>query len=384
MPKTIVYIGGFELPDKNAAAHRVINNSKAFRELGYKVVFIDASKDNNTSIDILKTKKEYFGFDTYSVPYPNRAKAWLNYLTDIKSFVKVIEKQHEVYMVILYNFQAIAMRKMMSYCKRKGIKCCADVTEWRSAKGEGIAYRILKDSDTWYRMKVLHKKLDGLIVISSYLKRYYSKQANVALVPTLVDTSEEKWNNPYKKSEDTLRLVYAGNPGLKDRLDILISALLKVDRSYVLDIVGVTKEQFLQYFPEFTDTISKNKDIIFHGRVSHREALDYVKRANYSCFFREKDRVSNAGFPTKLAEALTCGTPVLTNKTSDIGKYTNTSQGIVINDINDSSLIKGLTNAPYIMDVGISPFDYHSFIPRFRKFMIKEVENGYSTNKSDI
>jgi len=75
MPKTIVYIGGFELPDKNAAAHRVINNSKAFRELGYKVVFIDASKDNNTSIDILKTKKEYFGFDTYSVPYPNRAKA---------------------------------------------------------------------------------------------------------------------------------------------------------------------------------------------------------------------------------------------------------------------------------------------------------------------
>lgn len=372
MPKTIVYIGGFELPDKNAAAHRVLSNGKAFRELGYNVVFIDASKDKNTSNNILKTKKDYFGFDTYSVPYPNGAKSWLRYLTDIKSFVKVIEKQHEVCMVILYNFQAVAMRKMMNYCKRNGIKCCADVTEWRSAKGEGVVYRILKDSDTWYRMKILHKKLDGLIVISSYLKKYYSNQSNVVLVPTLVDTSEEKWNNPYKKSEDVLRLVYAGNPGLKDRLDILISALLEVDRPYVLDIVGVTKEQFLHYFPNFKNKLSNNKNIVFHGRVSHQEALNYVKKANYSCFFRENDRVSNAGFPTKLAEALTCGTPVFTNKTSDIAKYVNEINGIIVDDVTNQSLINGLLHAVPVVNFSGSPFDYHLFISELRRLMGNE------------
>ena len=35
----IIYIGGFELPDKNAAAQRVIGNSKALRDLGYETVF---------------------------------------------------------------------------------------------------------------------------------------------------------------------------------------------------------------------------------------------------------------------------------------------------------------------------------------------------------
>lgn len=370
MSKTIVYIGGFELPDKNAAAHRVINNGKAFRELGYNVVFIDASKDKSTSKNIIKTKKEYFGFDTYSVPYPDGAKAWLCYLTDIKSFVKVIEKQHEVCMVVLYNFQAVAMRKMINYCKRNGIKCCADVTEWRSAKGEGIVYRILKDSDTWYRMKILHKKLDALIVISSYLKKYYKNQSLVVQIPTLIDKSEDKWRNTYERSEETLYLVYAGNPGLKDRLDILISALLKVDRAYVLDIVGVTKDQFLHYFPSFKDKIKKIDNIVFHGRVSHQKALEYVKKANYSCFFRESDRVSNAGFPTKLAEALTCGTPVITNETSDLRLYIHDSEnGVLVSNIDVDDLSCTLNKIDNRLNVDTGLFDYHGYIDQFMKIM---------------
>ncbi len=273
MSKTIVYIGGFELPDKNAAAHRVLSNGKAFRELGYNVVFIDSSKDPDTSREILQTKKEHYGFETYSVRYPKGAKAWIKYLTDVKSYIKVIEKQQNVCMVILYNFQAIAMRKLLNYCKKKDIKCCADVTEWRSAKGEGVVYRLLKDSDTWYRMKVLHKKLDGLIVISSYLQKFYSDVKNVVRIPTLVDISEEKWKNPYSKSLDILKLVYAGNPGMKDKLDVLISALEHIKKPYILDIVGLTKEQFLRYYPEFEKKLDSN-GVVFHGRISHVTFLE--------------------------------------------------------------------------------------------------------------
>ena len=42
--KTIIYIGGFELPDKNAAAQRIIGNSYALKELGYEVIFLGVSK----------------------------------------------------------------------------------------------------------------------------------------------------------------------------------------------------------------------------------------------------------------------------------------------------------------------------------------------------
>ena len=37
---TVIYAGNFELPDKNAAAHRVVNNAKLFKELGFDTVFL--------------------------------------------------------------------------------------------------------------------------------------------------------------------------------------------------------------------------------------------------------------------------------------------------------------------------------------------------------
>ena len=45
MNKKILYVGGFELPDKNAAAHRVLGNAKAFRDLGNDVAFISIDSE---------------------------------------------------------------------------------------------------------------------------------------------------------------------------------------------------------------------------------------------------------------------------------------------------------------------------------------------------
>ena len=67
--KKILYIGGFELPDKNAAAHRVLAIAKGLRDSGNEVVFMGVSKDNRET-DVLKTKSVVQWFITYSVPYP--------------------------------------------------------------------------------------------------------------------------------------------------------------------------------------------------------------------------------------------------------------------------------------------------------------------------
>lgn len=373
MSKTIVYIGGFELPDKNAASHRVLNNAKLFQELGYKVVFIGVDKAIQSDTDILKTKSETQGFETYAIPYPKRGKSWFRFLTDVRAYIQVIEECNDVEMLILYNFQAIAMKKLMNYCHRNSIKCCADITEWRSAKGENLVYRVLKDSDTWYRMTRLHKQMDGLIVISSYLQAYYSYCRKTALVPTLVDISEEKWGNPYEKSKDVLRLVYAGNPGKKDKLDVLVKALQSVKRAFCLDVIGMTEEQFLHYYPDCKDLLSSR--IIFHGRISHNETLKFVKNANYSCFFRDDDRVSNAGFPTKLAEAFSCGTPVLTNETSDIADYVKHLQnGLLLRNLDIKTITKEIELAPPLLKVDNSIFDYHNYQNALHGFL-KRLEN---------
>ncbi|MGO5334510.1 glycosyltransferase [Enterococcus cecorum] len=358
----ILYIGGFELPDKNAAAHRVLSNAKILKQNDKEVVFIGVNKTLKYGTDILQTKQDVQGFESYEVAYPNGKKEWIDYLTKIENYIKIIENLENVDSVIMYNFQAIAMGRLLEYCKKNDIKCYADVTEWRSAKGESLIYRILKDSDTWYRMNILHKKMDGLIVISKYLEQYYCKCNNVVYIPTLTDTSEDKWINTYTKEKNFLKLVYAGNPGRKDRLDKLVEALDQVNVQYRLDIIGITYEQYLKYYPGHKTMLDNNKSIVFHGRLTHLETIDYVKKANYSCFLREDDRVSKAGFPTKFAESISCGTPVLTNKTSNISEYFSRNEnGVCINSFDPSVISEVINNLPFEMTVRRDLFDYRNY-----------------------
>jgi glycosyltransferase involved in cell wall biosynthesis len=44
-------------------------------------------------------------------------------------------------------------------------------------------------------------------------------------------------------------------------------------------------------------------------------------KSDFSIFIRPDRRSSHAGFPTKLAESMIAGTPVITNNTGDIGQY---------------------------------------------------------------
>ena len=42
---TILYVGGFELPDWNAAAHRVVANAMIFRAIGYRVLLLGVTRE---------------------------------------------------------------------------------------------------------------------------------------------------------------------------------------------------------------------------------------------------------------------------------------------------------------------------------------------------
>ncbi len=365
--ETYLYIGGFELPDKNAAAHRVIGIAKIFRELGKAVVFVGIRKDGEKNLPILSTKTEVYGFQAYSQAYPQNYRMWLQYITGIKNYLEVIGASGGVSGIICYNFPAVALEKIRRYCKRNGIHSYADVTEWYSVSGRPPVERLVKGVDTFYAMRIVHKKMDGLIVISKYLERYYRHHKKIACIPPLVDVSEEKWRSTSEKSLDLLKLVYAGSPGKKDRIDILVTALQEVTREYRLDVAGITEEEYLALYPEQAEWIRTNEKIIFHGRLSHRETLELIKAANYSCFFRDVSRLTSAGFPTKLVEALSCGTPVLTNRTSDIGEYlTGGKNGILIKETSTEEISKALNHAAYKMDIEPERFSYLNYIPAIK------------------
>lgn len=337
---TILYVGGFELPDKNAAAHRVLSNGKIFRELGYNVVFIDVDKELGYGNDVLNTEHMIQGFECWSIPYPRTYRQWINYLCNLSFLIAVVNHYKDVKAIIAYNYPVIALLRLKNYCTKNSIKIIADCTEWYSTKGKNIIFKVIKGIDSFLRMRVIQKKLDGLIVISSYLESYYQKCKNVVRVPPLVDFSEEKWSVTLSEFDnDKVNLVYAGSPGkTKDKLKFLIDNLyeLKEISNFSLNIIGITKEQYIEDFKELKPLLDQLEDKIgFHGRLSHVDSLKYVMMSDFSVFFRDDTRTNKAGFPTKFVESISCGTPIITTRNSELEQYIIEGENGFFIDIND-------------------------------------------------
>ncbi len=350
---TILYVGGFELPDKNAAAHRVLSNAKILRDLGYKVVFIDIDKSLSYSKKNIATNKNVQGFDCWSVPYPQKTIEWISYLSSI-NYINSMEKQYKnIEGIIAYNYPALALNNLKKYGKKNNIRVFADCTEWYSTKGSNLVFKVIKGFDSFLRMRIIQKRLDGLIVISKFLESYYSNTKNVVRIPPLVDINEKKWSKSNRKTingfDNRLHFVYSGSPGKnKDKIVNIIDALydLKDLSNYQMNIVGISKNQFISDFPNYQEKIdSLDKRVNFVGRVSHEESLKELQNSDYSIFIREKSRLTMAGFPTKFVESITCSIPIITTDSSDIKEYfTDETYGVLLKDSTVDSIKEALQN----------------------------------------
>ena len=374
----ILYVGNFELPDKNAAAHRVLNNAKLFRELGYDTVFLGTSKElvPGSQEDISKQKPTIIqGFDSYVEPYPMSALKWTERATGIGNVRKLYEKYPETKYIIYYNYGAMAMWRAKRFFLRRSVRVLADFTEWYCPR----TCNPLKKLEFYLRMKVVPFRLDGLILVSRFFENYYGGVKSV-FVPPLVDEGDEKWQcEPFVYDNEQVHFAYAGDMRSKDRMNYFFEALdsFSETRNYVLRIAGTTKDEYLSSYPEHEGLLDRLENhVCFLGRLSHQESIRLVKSSDYVVFFREKKITNQAGFPTKFAEAVTCNTPVITNKTSDIEEFFAKDMGFLLevpsmNNIH--SVLKGILTNPVKNDktqsISNSPFDYRNFVLSMRQFL---------------
>lgn len=358
----ILYIGGFELPDKNAAAQRVVGIAKALRELGYTVCFLNSLKEFN---GIEQIKKEYFGFECYEY----RREREFDYLFSAKTaLAKIADVKPDI--ILAYNYPAFALDKIRKYCNTNNISCYADATEWYQATGSNLIYRIVKDLDTKRRMEVVQKKLDGIIAISRYLYDYYKDCVNTAMIPPTVDLSEDKWKIPVERKDNAVTFVYAGSPSAqKERLDLIISAVEQVPSEYnvLLNVLGINAEQFSQMYGV---DIATSERIKFWGRIEHRKVIEIIRMADWSIILRENNKVVQAGFPTKLVESISCGTPVIVNEFSNIKEYLDETNSIVIQEVTaiNGAILKAISSSAKIRR---DTFDYHQYLEPLRKLLTK-------------
>ena len=138
---------------------------------------------------------------------------------------------------------------------------------------------------------------------------------------------------------------------------------------------------FLIVFPDYKDKLlSLGKLIDWKGRVPHNEALDLLKKSDYSIFLRDTNLVTIAGFPTKFVEALSCGIPVLTNRNSNLADYlVEGKNGFWIETNSDDAIYKSLLEVLKINKEDLNDlkedllksktFDYKNYMMDFKKFL---------------
>lgn len=341
--KIVLYIGNFSFPNGNAAGKRVLANGKVMQEMGHEVIFIGMSKEVTDSTPLKKTKREYDGFTYYNFPYPKSNLDWVNYNKAYKKLTDLLESEGLIGgldLVIYYGSPSLSLfnMKLIRYCKAQNIKIVADCVDWLIVKNNSIIFNIIKWADNTYQKAYLNKKADTIITISKYLSDYYSgKGCNTVIIPPL--STFKKINSIENENicnDNQVVLMYAGLPFrigsrvknssyLKDRIDKTIIMLWRAKKrgcNFLFNIYGFTKEDYLMSIPEQEGYIKDlGSSIVFHGFMSNNEIVESVKKSDFTILIRDVNRATMAGFPTKVSESISCGTPVITNRTSDLEEY---------------------------------------------------------------
>lgn len=339
--RNIIYTGAFRFPSGDAAASRVLNNAKILRNIGYNVIFISfggSPVDTDKNIDGCYYHQGFRYINTHDIDVKqcNIIKRIKRFIYSGRKALSVISNIiSEVEYVIAYQPSLYFTMQMKLLCEQLNKKFITDLTEWYAPNEfPGGIFAPPALINEW-NMRFTQKMIKNKIVISSFLDNYYQSSNNI-LLPPLVDSSEKKWQSfkdvlpPF----NGLRLIYAGTPGKKDSIGTMLNSVIScikegLELQFVL--VGVTEKDVSCYVKHDLSSLSSN--LIFCGKVPQSDVPAYYHASDFSILLRRRTRKNMAGFPTKLAESMMSGCPVILNYTSDIDKFVQDGcNGFVLSD----------------------------------------------------
>lgn len=321
----IAYVTGANFPDGGAGARRILGNAQSIYDTGRDVVIISGQKETD-----IKTVPPFFlkvisTGERNAEHLPQFLKRILYFVMGRSTFAWLNKQNTKPECVIIYSSNTPYILWMMYYCKKNNIPLVFDVVEWPIQEG------LIKNLISPYQwnielyMRLLLPKLSGLIVISKYLENYYTKKnVNLIRIPPTLDVLKINPNHP-ETQKKCMKISYTGTPGTKDSLNEVFEAISDlVSRGYdvILNLAGISDYDLLNYSFFKKNKISKIPSYILnHGVTTQYHALELIKSSDFSILFRKTNRVSSAGFSTKMVESLSVGTPLIANITGDMGAY---------------------------------------------------------------
>lgn len=313
----IVFLVTFPFPYGEASSIRALNLCRLLSYAGYNVhVISDFLSDNACDAD---------GYCTYEACLEKQPPIYKRYLRAKASIDKMTAycEKHEVD-CIFANARSDRYFHVAAFCKKKNIPLYIENCEWYDISSYKLGYADLRYYKNQCMLLKGFKEANGFVSISRFLdehNRSYGKKS--VRIPTIMDVSKVVCS--YDTYNDKVNIVYTGNPGTsKEFLAPIVTALSEdeeLQHKIVFHIYGPSKKKVINNIGNEDLLRNTGESVVLHGRVAQQKMPEIMRQADYLYFVRPNRRSSNAGFPTKFAESMAAGTPVITNDTGDIGLY---------------------------------------------------------------
>lgn len=241
--------------------------------------------------------------------------------------------------------------------------------------------------------RLIPKFAVGVLAISHGIMNYYKQQGlahdAAYLLPVLIDAEhyENCTTTPIKELVGQRFLLNSGSFNEKDGLQYLVSAVARVVKDFPdikLVFTGSSNKQIQEKVLNMAGK-DGHRWIYFTGFIARDELIWCYKNAQGLLSCRSNSGYANYGFPTKLAEYLASGIPVVATTVGDVERYLKNEESAFLaapeNIDSISQAIRRLLDAPeHAKNVGRrgaqvarQVFDYQNYIVDLASFIQRRI-----------
>lgn len=188
--------------------------------------------------------------------------------------------------------------------------------------------RLREDIPNWQKIayRFIHRYIKGRILMTESLKKFYDERAGEK--PTFILNSiidEKRFVGVKREHISQKYLCYMGNMQLaKDNVDNIIKAFAIVAPEfpdYQLWLFGTPNSVDRSFVEQNIQECNLEDRIFIKGRVDFDKVPQILANASLLVTSQPITKRAQGGFPTKMAEYMLSGTPMIVTNVGEIHKY---------------------------------------------------------------
>ena len=240
----------------------------------------------------------------------------VDYVVQANRWVKECREKYDAVYVFEVSPVTVGM-PAVSYKKKFGVPMFFNLQDlWPENVEEVLGIRFAPL--TWLINRIVDRIYDGSNKIlcasngfADNLRRRGVPEEKIVFWPQFcMDPDLKQAQKPEIYGEDTFNIVFAGNLGDAQGLDLMVDAAKELKNSNVRwYLVGDGRAR--ARLEQKVQACGVSAEVTFVGRVSEKEADRYVHFADCAYLSFKDNKIFNMTLPAKLQTYLACGTPIL-------------------------------------------------------------------------